>query len=92
MEWKTGLFYPEVNGDTLWEECNKVTYQLLYFKSSSDIYPVLWWFCPAQTGSVLAPNTSPVCLTGQWVVKESASLEAAVLIRLSSEFTSSLPV
>lgn len=63
MEWKTRLFYPGINEDTLWEECNKVTYRVLYFKSSSDIYPVLWWLCPAQTGSVLVP----VCLTGHWL-------------------------
>lgn len=65
MKWKTRLFYPEVNEDTLWEECNEVTYQFLYFKSSCDIYPVLWWLCPAQTGSVLVSNTWPLCLTGQ---------------------------
>lgn len=51
--WTVSDFYPKNHEETLWEECNRITYQFLYFKSSNDIYPVLWWLCPVQTGSTL---------------------------------------
>lgn len=60
-------FDPQVNEETSWEECNKVTYQSLRFKSSSDIYPVLWRLCPVQTGPTLVSST-----TGRQVVKGAA--------------------
>lgn len=43
MTWKTGLLqtYPNNHGEALWEQCSRITYQFLYFKSSNDIYPVL---------------------------------------------------